>query len=191
MDWNARHAAQKQGRTPSPRVVASVYSGGGLHETRRHDHPWRQGHLGPHDQRANTLQGMRRALPAALSPRFDAAAAALSPVAGAAAVAPNDAAPAQSVLLRDIAARGDEVHLRQALGAPDCPDIDEPSRSGMTALHCASDRGQERAVRLLLEREANAGAVTDSGDTPLHLACLNGHLATCKVLLVRFCSSRF
>ena len=176
MDWNARHAARRQGRSPRAVVSLRVESPRSAVSAQ----PRRQGHLGPHDQRANTLESLRQARAAS---KVVAAAAADADEAAKIEAAADATPPAQSALLRDIAARGDVVHLLAALDAPDASPIDEPSRSGMTALHSAADRGQDGVVRLLLERGAEVGAVTASGDTALHLACLNGHLATCKTLL--------
>lgn len=49
-------------------------------------------------------------------------------------------------------------------------DLNGRSRAGFTALHVAASRNRVQMVRFLLERGADAGLLTSSGDTPLMLA---------------------
>ncbi|KAH9219748.1 ankyrin repeat-containing domain protein [Leptodontidium sp. 2 PMI_412] len=53
----------------------------------------------------------------------------------------------------------------------------------MTALHWASCLSYTSIARLLLERGADIGAITDDGDTALHYAGRGGHITFIELLL--------
>lgn len=53
-------------------------------------------------------------------------------------------------------------------------NIDGPGKDGLTALHCAAKGNHLHVVRFLLERGADARALTDAQDTPLMLAGRGG-----------------
>ncbi|XP_057695637.1 ankyrin repeat and protein kinase domain-containing protein 1 isoform X2 [Corythoichthys intestinalis] len=54
-----------------------------------------------------------------------------------------------------------------------------------SAIHFASQNGDDRAVRLLLDKGALADACEKSGWMPLHLACQNGYETVVRLLLTR------
>ncbi len=57
---------------------------------------------------------------------------------------------------------------------------------GVSALHLASQRGNEYAVDILLRKSEIIVNIQDENrDTPLHEACLNGHYAIVEKLLLR------
>jgi ankyrin repeat protein len=62
-----------------------------------------------------------------------------------------------------------------------------PNRSidnGVNALVAASAKGHEECVRYLLdEARAVPRCATDTGNTPLHFACMGGHVAVAGRLL--------
>ncbi len=47
----------------------------------------------------------------------------------------------------------------------------------------ASRAGSTEKVQMLVDAGASVSAVNSQGNTPLHLAAINGHEATCKVLV--------
>ena len=82
----------------------------------------------------------------------------------------------------DAARRGDIERVRQLLrkGA----DVNTAQGDGMTALHWAAERGDEKLTEVLIYSGANVDAGTRIGRyTPLHLASRGGHLETAKALL--------
>lgn len=62
-------------------------------------------------------------------------------------------------------------------------DPNSPDRSGYTALHYASRRGDYKICEYLLKNGANSNAQTKGGATPLHRAAYCGHLPVLKLLL--------
>lgn len=48
------------------------------------------------------------------------------------------------------------------------------TKTGLTPLHIAADKGDLGTIRMLLEAGAQVGATTDAGETPLHVAAVNG-----------------
>lgn len=48
-------------------------------------------------------------------------------------------------------------------------------------MHVAAGGGRASAVSALLTKGADPGVATRTGDTPLHLACQNGHVTTVSV----------
>lgn len=54
---------------------------------------------------------------------------------------------------------------------------------GKTALHRAALGGSEEVVALLLSHGAQANSLMPDRKTPLHLACLRGHLGVVQQLL--------
>ena len=82
----------------------------------------------------------------------------------------------------DAAMRGDAATVRQLLA--EGADVNAAQNDGMTALHWASERGDEGIVNTLLYAGANTAAVTRLGDyTPLHLAARVGHASIVATLL--------
>lgn len=63
-------------------------------------------------------------------------------------------------------------------------DIASNSDQGWTPLHRASHKGNEAAVRLLLDRKADIEAQTPEKFTPLMCACENLHFTTVDLLLI-------
>lgn len=57
-------------------------------------------------------------------------------------------------------------------------------QDGSTALHCAAASNHEPIIKLLLDPPHSCCVDFRSkfGETPLHMACLNGHLDTAKLL---------
>jgi ankyrin repeat protein len=64
-------------------------------------------------------------------------------------------------LATDQCAPNDDPHLPREVGR--CPQ-------GLTALHYAALTGRTRMTRFFLEHDADANAVSENGETPLHLA---------------------
>ena len=66
--------------------------------------------------------------------------------------------------------------------------IDDIDQSGKTALHYAAEKGHSKAVRLLLEHDADLNAcikdhkAITTGLTALHLAAMHGHTAAVQIL---------
>lgn len=52
-------------------------------------------------------------------------------------------------------------------------------------MHAAAARGHSGVVDLLLQNEAIVDEMNSYGNTPLHIACLNGHKSVCVELLYR------
>ena len=63
-------------------------------------------------------------------------------------------------------------------------NVDATSASGFTALYLAAEEGEERIVRLLLERRANMSIAASDGGAPLLRACEYGH-ELCVVLMIK------
>ena len=63
-------------------------------------------------------------------------------------------------------------------------DVDARSASGCTALYLAAEEGDERIVRLLLERRADLSIADSDGGAPLLRACAFGH-KLCVVLMIK------
>lgn len=51
-----------------------------------------------------------------------------------------------------------------------------------TPLHAAAASGNTSVAQLLLESGAEVDARNAHGNSPLHTACLNGHVTTCVAL---------
>ncbi len=64
-------------------------------------------------------------------------------------------------------------------------DINEgsPASFGVTPLHAATAYGKHRATELLLERRADANAITEFGASPLHVLCFSGSAELADLLL--------
>lgn len=60
--------------------------------------------------------------------------------------------------------------------------LDAKDHDGSTALHAAAASGNVDAVILLLDARAALDAVTNCGESPLHLANREGHTAVCRLL---------
>merc|ERR1740117_2527040 len=55
---------------------------------------------------------------------------------------------------------------------------------GLTVMHVAADRGQDRVLQVLITNGIDTANALADGLTPLHRAVMNGHTATVKVLLM-------
>ncbi|KAK9804730.1 hypothetical protein WJX72_002563 [[Myrmecia] bisecta] len=62
---------------------------------------------------------------------------------------------------------------------------DNTSMVGKTVLHWASQFGEDKLLRDLLEAGADIGCIDSLGNTALHLAALNGHTVAVKMLIMR------
>lgn len=87
-------------------------------------------------------------------------------------------------------------HIRAAvdspLGAPGSKAetmllniLDQPDRTGMTALHWAALRGHEVCVRMLLDRGAEVDVLQKGMNSPFLLAAAGGHETVARLLLER------
>ena len=63
-------------------------------------------------------------------------------------------------------------------------NLEERDANGMTALHCAADKGQVETMRVVVELGADKEAKTAHGWSPLHAAAYSGHVEVIKVLVV-------
>lgn len=82
------------------------------------------------------------------------------------------------------ALQGDVIAMRTALGAGASPNARQPvTKNGWTALSCAVLSGKEEAVQVLLAAGAEVNAFCLDGTTPLHKACLWGHIRIAVLLL--------
>ena len=82
--------------------------------------------------------------------------------------------------------RGDIILLQRLLRAAkgaDERDLRVRNALGWSALHTASFKGQDVAVRLLLRFQAPVNQLTADGWTALHLACAEGHVSCVTSLL--------
>lgn len=99
-----------------------------------------------------------------------------------------------AVEMNDTNALGSFIQMGQeACGYPGNPGaiplaaqrlrLDRQGRDGMTAVHLAAFHGYSDALRILLEAGADANAVCDDGETPLHTACIGGS-TECAIMLL-------
>lgn len=95
---------------------------------------------------------------------------------------PREAAGAQSgscqeaagsCSLHEVAGSGDIEALARQLDSGLC-GVNDRDENGCTPLHFAADRGQLRAMQLLLARGADLNARDSDGQTPLHYAAMCG-----------------
>jgi ankyrin repeat protein len=78
-----------------------------------------------------------------------------------------------------VACRTRQFEVVQAINGA----LDAQSHEGCTALYLAAEEGDERIVRLLLERRANVSLAASDGGTPLHRASEHGHDLCARALL--------
>eukprot|EP00927_Polykrikos_kofoidii_P053812 TRINITY_DN48365_c0_g1_i1.p1 TRINITY_DN48365_c0_g1~~TRINITY_DN48365_c0_g1_i1.p1 ORF type:complete len:329 (+),score=67.71 TRINITY_DN48365_c0_g1_i1:102-1088(+) len=83
--------------------------------------------------------------------------------------------------LRGAAKKGDVATLLELLNAR--APIDSQDRGGSTALFIACSAGQAAAVDLLISHRANANLASDSGWSPLLVACINSQADVVSRLL--------
>lgn len=99
-----------------------------------------------------------------------------------------------AVEMNDTNALGSFIQMGQeACGYPGNPGaiplaaqrlrLDRQGRGGMTAVHLAAFHGYADALRILLEAGADANAVCEDGETPLHTACTGGS-TQCAIMLL-------
>ncbi|XP_061660146.1 receptor-interacting serine/threonine-protein kinase 4 isoform X2 [Syngnathoides biaculeatus] len=62
-------------------------------------------------------------------------------------------------------------------------DVDGQTTDGRTPLHLASQRGQYRVARILIELKADVHMKTSELNTPLHVAAETGHTSTSRLLI--------
>lgn len=79
---------------------------------------------------------------------------------------------------------GDLESMHTMLAAGASPNARQPiTKEGWTALSCAVLSGKEEAVQALLAAGAEVNACCHDGTTPLHKACLWGHVRIAVLLL--------
>jgi ankyrin repeat protein len=84
------------------------------------------------------------------------------------------------------AAKSGDAETVQALLKEDPTLVDARDSDGSTPLHCATWKGQQNVVAVLLEAGANVNAVNQNehwGTTPLHAAAHANQTAIAKMLL--------
>ncbi|XP_066507255.1 receptor-interacting serine/threonine-protein kinase 4 [Hoplias malabaricus] len=64
-----------------------------------------------------------------------------------------------------------------------CVDVDGRTADGRAPLHLASQRGQYRVARVLVELGADVHVMSTGLNTPLHVAAETGHTSTSRLLL--------
>lgn len=62
-------------------------------------------------------------------------------------------------------------------------DVDGQTTDGRTPLHLASQRGQYRVARILIELGADVHTTSSGSNTPLHVAAETGHTSTSRLLI--------
>jgi ankyrin repeat protein len=62
---------------------------------------------------------------------------------------------------------------------------------GKTGLHVAARQGSYEMVRQLLDRRANATALSDDEETALDMAVRNGHVEVVRILLAATRNTQF
>merc|ERR1711908_55665 len=62
-------------------------------------------------------------------------------------------------------------------------EVDKSCAKGRTALFAAAHVGSTKAVRMLLDAKASVNAQNSNGETPLFVACADGHEAVVRELL--------
>ncbi|KAJ0004249.1 hypothetical protein NQD34_010463 [Periophthalmus magnuspinnatus] len=62
-------------------------------------------------------------------------------------------------------------------------DVDGQTTDGRTPLHLASQRGQYRVARILIELGADVHMTSSGSNTPLHVAAETGHTSTSRLLI--------
>lgn len=62
-------------------------------------------------------------------------------------------------------------------------DVDGQTTDGRTPLHLASQRGQYRVARILIELGADVHTTSSGFNTPLHVAAETGHTSTSRLLI--------
>ena len=72
-----------------------------------------------------------------------------------------------------LACAGGHAEIAQLLHAAGA-SVDEPNSEGKLPLHCAAEDGCAELVEWLLGLGCDPAALTDTGETPLYLACDGG-----------------
>src|SRR3569833_4481344 len=84
--------------------------------------------------------------------------------------------------LADAAMREDNVSVERLIKSK--ADVNEAQPDGTTALHWAAYHGDAKLAAKLLSAKANPSAVTDTGITPMALACESGNADVVRALLL-------
>ena len=96
-----------------------------------------------------------------------------------------DAEDARKWTSLQIAASGGNAEIVTILLASGA-DVEHRAENGNTACHSAAMQGHASVVTLLLQANASLLNATNSHQwTPLHLACVDGHVSTAETLLER------
>ncbi|KAK7090670.1 hypothetical protein V1264_010432 [Littorina saxatilis] len=90
-----------------------------------------------------------------------------------------------SNLLHRAVIEGDAKLVSQILASPNCPDINAKNKTGSTALHMASYRGNDDIVELLLGAKPDLTIKDRNGHTVLHRACVGDRPSTVHLLIKR------
>ena len=86
----------------------------------------------------------------------------------------------RELCFRGIMDRDDAPELRREVAA--APEILRELLGGVTLLSEAARKNKIECFRALIELGADVNAVTAYGNTPLHIACLNGHVSCADAL---------
>ena len=79
--------------------------------------------------------------------------------------------------IADAAMHEDNVAIERLIKSR--ADVNEAQPDGTTALHWAAYHGDAKLAAKLLAAKANPSALTDTGITPMSLACENGNPESC------------
>ena len=80
------------------------------------------------------------------------------------------------------AARGDLAVVKIIVGLDESLDINAMTKSGKTAVYCASENGHDKVVNWLADRKADLDVQTETGSTAAMASADNGHIQSLNIL---------